>query len=130
MTPSEIKEARISLGLSQAKIAELTGGKPDSARWRQYELGKRPLPQMKALILSEMQAGVPEFTINTDVKDARHWIEHTRYPRLKWAVEYTPDETAELLVPVTAPPEGFDGNYDELAKRAWTAWNEFHTSLS
>lgn len=124
MTPDQIKEARQMLGLTQSEIAVMTGGKADNALWRKYELGLRPLPQMKELILSEMAAGVPEFTINTDVEDARHWIEHTRFPRLKWRVVCL--ERGEALAPVTMPPDGFDGDYDRLTERAWAAWEVFH----
>lgn len=124
MHPDRIKETRLELGLTQAQASTLTGGKPDSALWRKYETGARPLPQMKELILSEMAAGVPEFTINTDPEDAVHWIEHTRFPRLKWAVDYV--EEGERLTPVTLPPDSFDGDYDQLTKKAWTAWEVFH----
>jgi len=124
MTPEEIREARQTLGLTQSEAAILTGGKPDHSVWRKYETGKRPLPQMKEIILSEMLAGVPEFTINTDVEDAKHWIEHTRFPRLKWRVAYV--DEGEALVPVTMPPSGFDGDYDRLTERAWAAWEVFH----
>jgi transcriptional regulator with XRE-family HTH domain len=124
LQPRQIKDIRSRLGLTQSQISVLTGGKPDSALWRKYENGTRPLPQMKGLILSELAAGVPEFTINTDPEDAMHWIEHTRFPRMKWAVDYV--DEGERLTPVSMPPENYQGDYDLLVKRAWTAWEVFH----
>lgn len=124
MTPEQIKEARQTLGLTQSHMAVLTGGKPDNALWRKYESGAKPLPQMKLIILSEMAAGMPEFTINTNFEDSVHWVEHTRYPRLKWAVDCVPE--GEQLTPLSTPPNGFDAAYDALTNRAWAAWETFH----
>jgi len=120
MTPQEIKEARRTLGLTQNRAAVLTGGEPDSSNWRKYERGTRPIPEMKKTILAEMLAGVGNFTINKNVEDDTYWVEHTRFPRLKWRIE------GEDLYPVTVPPPGFIGDYTKLTAGALAAWRDFH----
>lgn len=125
LTPNQIKKARQTAGLSMAQAAQQTGGKADRQQWNKFENGSRPLPLLREIILLEIAAGLPEFTINTDVHDALHWIEHTRYPRIKWRVRYD-DDGAEIIEIIHPMPADENIDYIGLSKRAADSWVAFH----
>lgn len=56
-TPAEIKEARQSLGLTQAQLAPLLGYGPAKARISELERGARPVTAAAARLLAAYLAG-------------------------------------------------------------------------